>query len=83
MRAHDGRVDCDDASGDEMAAMRARDAGEPLHVISAGRAGKLVGTMGLTIVLRGTAQLDNFPLAREAFLRAAAERESRISTPTR
>ncbi len=81
MRAHDGRVDCSEASAEEMAAMHARDASEPLHVISAGRTGKLAGTAGLTIVLRGTPQLDGFPLAREAFLRAAAEWESRISTP--
>jgi hypothetical protein len=36
---------------------------------------------GLTIILRGTPQLDTFPDAKAAFIRAAAAWEARIKTP--
>src|SRR5262249_31846253 len=38
-------------------------------------------TSGLKIILMGTAQLDTFPQAKAAFLRAAATWESLITTP--
>lgn len=40
-----------------------------------------VTQQGFKITLRSTPQLDNFPAAKEAFLRAAARWESIISTP--
>ena len=73
-------VGCREATLDELAAMEerpARDRGE-LHVITPVRAEKQAG---LTIILRATSQLDRFPDAKAAFIRAAAEWESRIANP--
>jgi hypothetical protein len=39
------------------------------------------GVNGLTITLRGTAQLDSFPEAKNAFIRAAAQWEAQIRNP--
>ncbi len=39
------------------------------------------GANGLTIVLRSTAQLDGFPQAKAAFIRAAAQWEAQIKNP--
>lgn len=39
------------------------------------------GANGLTITLRGTAQLDGFPEAKNAFIRAAAQWEAQIRNP--
>lgn len=39
------------------------------------------GATGLTITLRSTAQLDNYPAAKNAFIRAAATWEARIKNP--
>lgn len=38
-------------------------------------------TSGLTIVLRSTSQLDSYPQAKEAFIKAAAKWESLIASP--
>jgi hypothetical protein len=39
------------------------------------------GVNGLTIILRSTAQLDSFPEAKAAFIRAAAQWEAQIKNP--
>jgi hypothetical protein len=39
------------------------------------------GVNGLTIILRSTAQLDSFPTAKTAFIRAAAQWEAQIKNP--
>lgn len=41
----------------------------------------LEGANGLTIILRSTAQLDSFPQAKAAFIRAAAQWEAQIKNP--
>lgn len=42
---------------------------------------RLMGQQGLKIILRGTTQLEQFPQAKDAFLRAAAKWESVIQSP--
>ncbi len=44
-------------------------------------AAQLEGVNGLTITLRGTAQLESFPQAKTAFIRAAAQWEAQIKNP--
>ncbi|MCI0488632.1 MAG: NF038122 family metalloprotease [Blastocatellia bacterium] len=71
--ADGGRIACRPATPDEARAFAERDPFLPLKVITP-RA-NLLGLQedeGLNIILRGTPQLDNFPQAKEAFLRAAA-----------
>lgn len=52
--------------------------GEPLHVIKSGRGDKVAS--GLTIVLRATNQLEQFPDAKATFLRAAGIWEAKIAS---
>lgn len=77
---------------DEGVACRAMTAGEAeqlqtekartnLRVISDDRRDNLQSQQGLKITLRGTQQLENFPAAKQAFLRAAAKWESIIQSP--
>ncbi|HEX4949731.1 MAG TPA: NF038122 family metalloprotease, partial [Blastocatellia bacterium] len=42
---------------------------------------QIEGVNGLTIVLRSTAQLDSYPQAKDAFIRAAAQWEAQIRNP--
>ncbi len=77
----DGNVLCRDATSEESDAFNARDE-IPLHVISPLRASELSPqAAGLQIILRGTPQLESFPQAKNAFLRAAETWESLIQTP--
>jgi len=76
---NNGQVACHDASPQEAIEIQSRSGDVPLRVIS--RSLRVSQSAGLDIVLRGTAQLDNFPEAKAAFLRAAARWESLISTP--
>ncbi len=82
-RRVDKKVICSEASPEEARRLRRDDAGEPLHVISARRSGRTLSAeaAGLTIVLRATNQLENFPEAKAGFLAAAATWESLIATP--
>jgi hypothetical protein len=67
----DGAV-CRDATLEESQALAEHDQIEPLHIISPiGRDEISAQDAGLTIILRGTQQLENFPQAKNAFLRAA------------
>lgn len=52
---------------------------DDLHVIYPGRSAK--DGDGLTIVLEGTSQLENFPAARNAFIAAAQRWESIVRSP--
>jgi len=52
-----------------------------LRTISESRTTNLQGQQGLKIILRGTQQLEAFPAAKDAFLRAAATWESIIQSP--
>ncbi len=70
-------IGCRLATVDESLAA-SKQAEVPLHVIKGERANKTAA--GLTIVLRATDQLERFPQAKEAFIRAAADWESRIAS---
>jgi hypothetical protein len=76
---NDGEIACRDASPEEAIETQARREDIPLRVIS--RPVRRIQGTGLTIVLRGTTQLDSFPEAKAAFIRAAARWEALISTP--
>jgi hypothetical protein len=81
---NDGAVGCRDGSEEESQSLKLR-FGLPLHEIKQGRFGDAQGVQtqaaGLTIVLRATSQLENFPQAKAAFIAAAARWEAVISTP--
>jgi hypothetical protein len=81
---NNGAVGCRDASEIESQNLKLRSA-QPLHEIKQSRLGKGEGletqATGLTIVLRATNQLENFPQAKAAFIAAAARWEAVISTP--
>ncbi|HWO02741.1 MAG TPA: NF038122 family metalloprotease [Blastocatellia bacterium] len=76
-RSDDG-VSCRTAEANETAMTTQRDPNQPLEVISPVQ---LTAQGGLTIVLRATPELDAFPKAKNAFLRAAATWQSLIQTP--
>src|SRR5437016_1531550 len=71
----DGVVACRQATLEEAQSMMERKQNQRLHVISPIRPNQ---ESGLKITLRGTSQLENFPEAKAAFLRAAATWESLI-----
>jgi hypothetical protein len=75
--AHGGMAVCRPASVDEALEINDQYRDADLHVIS--RPGYQTQVGGsLNIVLRGTTQLDSFPQARDAFLRAADTWKSKI-----
>jgi hypothetical protein len=74
-----GQISCRRATPEEAVAMARRDPDGQLRVITP--AIDLQQPTGLKITLRGTPQLDSFPAAREAFIRAAAKWEAKIQTP--
>ncbi|HWP42451.1 MAG TPA: NF038122 family metalloprotease, partial [Blastocatellia bacterium] len=77
-----GEVGCRPATRDEALALEARDPLSPLSVIPRRDRGLVPQSHGtLHIVLRGTDQINNFPQARDAFLRAAVVWESLIRAP--
>ena len=82
-RRVDKKIVCSEASPEEARSLRRGNTGEPLHVISTPRSGRSLSAeaTGLTIVLRATNQLENFPAAKAAYLAAAATWESLIATP--
>ncbi|HSE98008.1 MAG TPA: NF038122 family metalloprotease, partial [Blastocatellia bacterium] len=76
-----GEVLCRPATVEEALAMAWRDHDLDMRVLT--REGLSIQDEGnLNLVLRGTQQLENFPQAREAFLRAAERWESLIQTRT-
>lgn len=77
--ADDGTAVCRQATPQEAFAMAHRDPDQPLRPISPLRLNRQQS--GLRIILRATPQLDNFPEAKAAFLRAAATWEALIQTP--
>src|SRR5262249_37150977 len=80
---------CRPATREESRAMRRRDPNLELRAISPGEGAgasllnqsEQAQTGGLKIVLRGTPQLDSYPQAKAAFLRAAKQWEILISSP--
>src|SRR5437016_8389371 len=63
---------CRDATLEESQALAEHEQIEPLHIISPiGRDEISPQDAGLTIILRGTQQLENFPQAKNAFMKAA------------
>jgi|GEM_PF-2040283 len=77
----EGRVACRDATPEEARAMRRRDPAQQLRVITPLTQDLQQQQAGLKIILRGTPQLDSFPAARDAFVRAAAKWEAIIQNP--
>ncbi|MCS6804569.1 MAG: NF038122 family metalloprotease [Acidobacteriota bacterium] len=78
-RMVDGELVCREATAEEAAMVKSRDPDYPVMPIRPIRFYHQQD--GLKIVLRGTPQLDRFPEAREAFIRAAAAWEERVQTP--
>jgi hypothetical protein len=83
IHANQDGVSCRNATQEESEALAKRDELVPLHVISTVRSDE-VGPQevaGLKIILRGTQQLENFPQAKNAFVRAAQTWEAIIRNP--
>ena len=74
-----GNPTCREATTDSERLLASGNTSVELHTISSPI--REQGPNGLTITLRSTAQLDTFPDAKAAFLRAAAFWESVIQTP--
>src|SRR6185436_18830592 len=82
IQASSNGVVCRDATPEESAAFGQRDDLVPMHAITPlRRAGLAEQDTGLRIILRGTPQLEGFPLAKNAFLRSAATWEQIIQDP--
>ena len=80
--AENGKIGCREATPAEAAMVLQRDPDLKLQEISVPRSEAFTAqASGLTITLRGTPQLENFPQARQAFLRAAARWQSLIQNP--
>jgi len=77
-----GGLACREATPEEALSLSEPDRVEQLHTISRSESQSLnVKDKGLQIVLRATQQLERFPEAKTAFLRASAFWEDRIQTP--
>src|SRR5215470_570511 len=76
----DGAATCRDATPEEAVELNQRAPEEALHVITP-IDGFHPQAAGLQITLRATAQLESFPDAKAAFLRAAATWQGIIQTP--
>lgn len=78
-----GQRVCRTADHEATVAMKRRTPGEELKVINEASISKVRrgGTSGFTIILRGTTQLDGFPLAKAALIRAAETWMALIRTP--
>ncbi len=83
IRAQNGQRVCQQATLAESSLMRRAAVEQPeLRVIYGGRARVAEqAQIGLRVMLRATAQLDNFPVAKAAFIRAAQNWESQLLTP--
>lgn len=76
-----GQIICRKATSEETQAITRRDPDQQLRVITPVTDDLQQQQTGLKITLRGTPQLDNFPAAKDAFIRAAARWEALIQTP--
>ncbi|MBX3277285.1 MAG: NF038122 family metalloprotease [Acidobacteria bacterium] len=79
----DGESVCREATQAEVIRTQQRAAVNPMRQIAAGTRSETqaASASGMRIILRGTPQLDSFPQAKAAFLRAAAQWESIIESP--
>lgn len=76
-----GGIGCRSATPDEARLFSRRDQSEQLHRISPTDQFAIEGKGGLQIILRATQQLEGFPEAKAAFLKAAAVWIDKIQTP--
>jgi uncharacterized protein (TIGR03437 family) len=76
-----GQISCRDATPEEAQAMTRRDPALKLREITPRTLDLQQQQTGLKIILRGTPQLDGFPAAKDAFIRAAAKWEAIIQNP--
>lgn len=82
LRMQDGKRVCLEATPEEASRMRRMSREPEMRVIYAGRASQTAqAQIGLRIILRSTTQLDGFPVAKAAFIRAAQNWESQILSP--
>lgn len=82
IHANQDGASCRDATEEESQALTRRDKLIPLHVIYTASSDEIgLQEAGLKIVLRGTPQLENFPQAKNAFVRAAQTWEALIRSP--
>ena len=78
IQAHDAGTSCRDATREESTYFNERDPDSLLRPIDSFR---VQAVEGLHITLRATSQLDSFPQAKAAFLKAAVAWESLIQSP--
>jgi hypothetical protein len=76
--SEDGDATCREVASDDEKLLARGDLGNDLHQITPPR---LLGADGLTITLRATQQLEGYPQAKAAFIRAAAAWEALIKNP--
>jgi uncharacterized protein (TIGR03437 family) len=76
-----GRITCRAATPEEAKSLMRREQDQRLRVISPASLDLQQPQTGLKIILRGTAQLDGFPTAKNAFIKAAQTWEALIRTP--
>ena len=79
-----GRIKCREATPEETLRVTRRESNVELHELnSSSRAPHTVSSLtdGLKITMRGTSQLESFPEAKAAFLKAASVWESIIRNP--
>jgi hypothetical protein len=85
-RGQDGKTECRQATADEARAIRAGSGKQELHQINhlktdAAESNAPQSATGLTIILRATDDLEANPMAKQAFIAAAAKWESLIKDP--
>ncbi|MDX2033352.1 MAG: NF038122 family metalloprotease [Blastocatellia bacterium] len=81
LRFEDGRVECREATPGEREAMGRREEALPLRALERATREEWQQAAGLKITLRSTTQLDGFPAAKNAFIKAAQRWEALIQTP--
>ncbi len=81
IRSEDGQAACRAATPAEARSMMRRAPDQQLRAISPAALDLQQPQTGLKIVLRGTTQLDGFPAAKNAFIKAAQTWEALIKTP--
>lgn len=80
--ADDDKITCREATPEEAQSLNERAQGLELHVIYPDLLERIEPQQeGLHIILRGTQQLEGFPAAKNAFIRAAQTWENLIATP--
>jgi len=80
--SHDqGQITCRAATPEEARSLLRREQDQQLRVMAPADLDLQQQQTGLKIILRGTAQLDNFPTAKNAFIKAAQTWEALVRTP--